>query len=181
MVTLDELNALIDRVGKRASGSGSDADEAYLVVEALQEFRSLRQSYLRHPAASEGLLRTMQPWARQIASRFGRPVYLCGSALELPQPRDIDVRVVLTDAEFAARWGNPNTWRCAVWTPYPCEGSRRWASDMGKLNQQGSKVLGLNLDLQVQALCHAREFADKPRLRLDDVLDLEDATEEEAS
>jgi hypothetical protein len=47
----------------------------------------------------------MEQWANQIAARFNAPVYLVGSSLHEPKPRDTDVVVILPDKIFYTRYG----------------------------------------------------------------------------
>ena len=104
-----------------------------------------------------------------MAARFARPVYLCGSALLLPDPRDVDVRIVVTDDEFRARYGDPDAWGRALWWPSKHDGSLRYAADMADLAREAALVLRLNLDVCVQPVSEAARYADQPRQRLDDV------------
>lgn len=147
--------------------------EAQQVYDWLRELQKLKTAEIIHWPASELIADKAKVWARDMVMRFGRPVYLVGSALEECNPRDIDVRVVLSDAEFDARWGNPKDWHVRG------EGWRLYAFDMGKLCKQGSRRLMLNLDFQVQRFSSAAAYKDCKRLRLDDVEGIEDATEKE--
>lgn len=104
-----------------------------------------------------------------MALRFGRPVYLVGSARKLPDPRDVDVRVMVTDPEFKARWGDPEAWHEALWWPSRNDGSLRYAADMWDLSREASLVLQLNIDFQVQPPVEASKYDPKERTRLDDV------------
>ncbi len=108
------------------------------------------------------------PWARQMATRFARPVYLVGSSLELPDPRDVDVRVEVTDKEFHARWGDPRVWKDSLWISRH-DGSMRYAADMWDLSREASLNLQLNIDFQVQPLCESICHHGKHMLRLDDL------------
>lgn len=167
------LQEALFRFRQQAEAGGSGAEEARQVFEWLRELQRLKTGEVIHWPAAELIADKMKVWARDVVMRFGRPVYLVGSALEEPNPRDVDVRVVLSDAEFDARWGNPSGWHVHG------QGWRQYAFDMGKLCKQGSRRLMLNLDLQVQRFSSAKEYTDKRRLRLDDVEGLEDATEKE--
>lgn len=147
--------------------------EAQHVYDWLRELQKVKTQEIIHWPASELIADKMKVWARDTVMRFGRPVYLVGSALEESHPRDIDVRVVLSDEEFDARWGNPKDWHVRG------EGWRQYAFDMGKLCKQGSRRLMLNLDFQVQRFSSTKEYAGKRCLRLDDVEGIEDASEKE--
>lgn len=166
------LEALF-RYRARAEAGGPDAEEARQLHTWLRELQKLKNGDVIHWPAADLIADRAKPWARDTVMRFGRPVYLVGSALEEPNPRDIDVRVVLSDAEFDARWGNPSGWHVHG------EGWRQYAHDMGKLCKQGSRRLALNLDFQVQRFSSAQEYAGKRCMRLDDVEGITDATASE--
>jgi hypothetical protein len=137
---------------------------------------------------AETLRLCLRGWANQMVARFGAPVWLVGSALTDPNARDIDVRIVLPDDEFAARYGDVIDWINEGWSAEWGDGRKRWGVDMAKLARDvvliGGRALhaigrnplnkmhGFNVDLQVQPESLARTFADKPRERLD-TLDLD--------
>ena len=103
-------------------------------------------------------------WARHMAGRYNGPVYLTGSTLHNPDPRDCDVRIVVDDHEFAARYGVPlhrtefNEYHkyskrglvagdCCNWDK---DGpSQRWIDDVAKFNAFLSQKLKRNMDVQV--------------------------------
>lgn len=100
----------------------------------------------------------LQQWALQVRARFGFPVYLVGSVLGGNEwPRDIDVRVVMPDDHFEARFGDQNTER----------GKWRWAQEMGKLNWWAAHYGHLPVDFQVMRKSEARHYRNRPRKRLD--------------
>ena len=127
---------------------------------------------LVHPPAVVSLIARLQPWARQIALRFGRPVWLVGSALELPDPRDVDVRVMVSSEEFQARYGDPAEWRKGLWWPNRKDGSLRYAADMWDLAREASLSLRLNIDFQVQPPIEYENYPATKRHRLDDVVEV---------
>lgn len=107
-------------------------------------------------------------FASQMATRFGQPVYLTGSSLTKPDARDVDLRIVLPDDQFGARYGDPRWWWCDSWRHTWGPARQRWAEDCAKLGAYASKALRLNIDLQVYPESIAAEhFADQPRLRVD--------------
>jgi hypothetical protein len=58
------------------------------------------------PSAASWVVPKLGSWPNQMWARFGgAPVYLVGSALAKPHPRDIDLVIVLEDGVFAARYG----------------------------------------------------------------------------
>jgi hypothetical protein len=169
-----DLDEAIEDARQKGAGTGPEAEHNRQLAEWLEELTTLRKRLVRpfHWPAGEGIAEcpSVRAWARDLVMRFGRPVYLVGSALHCPSPRDVDIRVVLTDDEFRARWGDP-----AKWWGENAEGWRRYAADMGKLGKQGSIRCTLNIDLQVQSLSSTSEYAKNRRVRLDDVLDIEPA------
>lgn len=120
----------------------------------------------------------LRGWANQMAARYGHPVYLVGSSLDVDdvnEARDFDVRIVLPDAEFETRFGvEVADWYRQQWSTWG-DGSRRWGAEMAKLARGFTTTfakLKLNIDLQVHPFYLARTFFDRPSVRLDD-LDIE--------
>ncbi len=126
---------------------------------------------LTHAPASVFLKDYLSPWATWVAARFGRPVYLVGSSLVLPMPRDVDVRCVVSTEEFTARYGDPEAWSKAQWWPNTNDGSLLYAADMWEITREVSLKLQLNLDFQVQPPLEARRYK-LPRIRIDKMKDL---------
>lgn len=175
-MTLEEA---IDHAREKACGTDACADDHRQLAAWLEELRDTRARLGKRPwhwPAGESIsaCEIVKTWARDMVMRFGRPVYLVGSALQVPSPRDVDVRIVLSTEEFESRWGRYAVWG-SVKDPLGGDGWRRYAADMGKLGREASKRCCLNIDLQVQPLGVAGAYAKEPRVRLDDVLDIEDA------
>ncbi len=76
-----------------------------------------------------------------IAEAFPHRVYLVGSSLEREEYRDLDVRVILGEEEFAATF--PNVF---VWSLF-CLGVTEYLQ----------RVTGLPIDFQVQRMAEANE------------------------
>lgn len=109
-------------------------------------------------------------WANMLAARFGAPVWLVGSALREPLPRDVDVRVVLAEEDFRARYGEPGAWAEDAHSPAWGPARRAWARDVGKLSHDAAVRLGVNIDFQVEPAAYAQRWhAGKERRRLDSV------------
>jgi hypothetical protein len=113
----------------------------------------------------EGLLWCLKGRAEYLASRFGAPVHLVGSALNWREraPRDIDIRIVLPDADWEARFGGNSL-------HFNAECSPVYVAEVGKLTRQLVRDLRRNIDLQVQPenwLTRHNAHA-KPRLLLAD-------------
>ena len=78
------------------------------------------------------------------------------------QPRDVDVRVVLTDGS-SRRAGASGPGSRTTWVP------SLYACDMGKLSRHVSLFSMLSVDFQVQPHIVALKYAKDRRVRLDDV------------
>lgn len=86
---------------------------------------------------------------QQINAAFGGlGCYLVGSALERPDWRDVDVRLILTDEEFASLF--PDAGR--NW-----EFDERWLLMTVSISERLSKITGLPVDFQFQPQTHANE------------------------
>lgn len=85
----------------------------------------------------------------------GYGCYLVGSALERPDWRDIDVRFILSDDEFASLFPHAVD-RC--W-----EQDSRWLLMTVSISAWLSKVSGLPVDFQIQPQTHANEQHKGPR------------------
>ena len=104
-------------------------------------------------------------WARHMAARYKGKVYLLGSTLHNPSPRDCDIRIVVEDHEFAARYGNelhhteigehhPLRKRSSIVSArlvrWDEDGpTQRWIDDVAKFSAHLSVKLGMNMDVQV--------------------------------
>ena len=123
------------------------------------------------------ICKKLESWANWVASRFGWPVYLVGSALDKGLvARDIDVVVILPYAEFEGRYGyEANRYRERPWD----DRSLRWGNDVAKITQWSGRDTQLNLDFKIQPsymISHHRLLG-KSRIRIDK-LDLEEVKEE---
>jgi hypothetical protein len=115
-------------------------------------------------ASVDDLIAKLGPWARHMAARYNAPVYLIGSTLHSPTPRDCDVRIVVSDPSFVARYGNNTEYRetrersalrdrgitasdHVLWNE---EGpTQAWVDDVAKFNDHLSCALKRNMDVQV--------------------------------
>ena len=174
MIDRDNAAELVRRVEELFPA----ADAA--LVRRCVEFALEHQAKQRpdgRPIERAVVLAAIGGWANQIAARYGAPVWLVGSALDhedLRDVRDVDVRVVLPDAAFEARFDVAvEAWARETWSTWSI-GSRRWGAEMGKLSRGWMAQfhrLGVGLDFQVHPIFVARAFWEKPRRRLD-TLDL---------
>jgi hypothetical protein len=90
-------------------------------------------------------------WANAIRGFYGGPVYLVGSQITgSDKPRDVDVICVISDDDFAMRYGNVQQFieegENGLWT----EVRWAWSDDCIKKWRHGVKATGLNLDFKVQ-------------------------------
>ncbi|HEV7658845.1 MAG TPA: hypothetical protein VGO55_03265 [Allosphingosinicella sp.] len=89
---------------------------------------------------------------QQVVAAFGGfgcgGLYLVGSALARPDWRDIDLRLILPDDEFAALFPNASD----HW-----EFDERWLLLTVSISERLSKLTGLPIDFQFQPQTHANE------------------------
>lgn len=83
-----------------------------------------------------------------VYDAFGEPPFLVGSAIRKPDYRDVDVRLILDDDDFAARFGEITKPRyenacwnahCIAWTHF------------------GQRITGLVIDFQIDQMTQANE------------------------
>jgi hypothetical protein len=102
---------------------------------------------------------TLELECQHINEAFGRyGCYLVGSSLERADWRDVDVRFIMDDEEFAKLF--PNAYETA-W-----EQDTRWLLINTSISEHLSKVTGLPIDFQIQPQTHANLRHDKPRSSL---------------
>lgn len=94
---------------------------------------------------------------RQLNEAFGGECYLVGSALDRPNWRDVDVRLIMDDDDFAALFPHvEDRW----------EFDARWLLLTTALSAQLAKATGLPIDFQFQPRNHANKFHKGPRSAL---------------
>lgn len=82
--------------------------------------------------------------------------YLVGSALERPDGRDVDIRMIMPDEEFDREF--PGTRETGTWEFNP-----RWLLLTVAISEWLRKQTGLPVDFQFQPQSHANAVHDKPR------------------
>lgn len=98
----------------------------------------------------------LDEFGSKIYDAFGKPAYHVGSSLAGKTWRDVDVRLILDDAEFEAmELGNPAESRNAKLIAL----TMAWSA-------LGEKMTGLPIDFQIQQQTHANEKYDGPRSAL---------------
>ncbi len=90
------------------------------------------------------------PWANAIFGRYGFPVWLVGSALT-GAGRDVDIRVILPDEDFDARFPE----------------RKGLDIEVGKQGRLAALFCQMNIDFQIQKISECVQFLDFPRMRLD--------------
>lgn len=94
----------------------------------------------------------MEREAQFLNRAFDGMCYLVGSALERPDWRDIDVRMIMDDAAFATLFPDAGPVDHGRWEFDP-----RWIVLTTAISQQLSRQTGLPVDFQFQPRTHANE------------------------
>lgn len=109
-----------------------------------------RATYLNWPDLVE-----LNRFGAYVFDAWGHRPYLVGSALERADYRDVDVRLILPDYEFTARFGEITTprWKNANWNAHCIA----WT-------HFGQSITGLVIDFQIDQQTQANELdGDKRR------------------
>lgn len=101
----------------------------------------------------------LDEFGSQVWAAFGTPPFLVGSALTGPKPpRDVDVRLILDDAEWA-RW--------ELGDPEQTHQNGRWVALCLAFSALGRSMTGLPIDFQIQQLTWANQvYPNEPRSAL---------------
>lgn len=101
-----------------------------------------------------------------ITDYFGEIPYQVGSSLHSKRWRDVDVRLILPDAEFEARFGPSKS----------AATNTKLAAITLAFSALGERMTGLPIDFQIQPESHAnRAYGDRPRSALLQVRPAEEA------
>lgn len=87
-----------------------------------------------------------------INAAFEGECYLVGSALERPDWRDVDVRLIMDDDAFLALFPNAGSAQHGHWESDP-----RWILLTVAISERLSKQTGLPIDFQFQPRTHAND------------------------
>jgi hypothetical protein len=99
----------------------------------------------------------LEQFGAQLAAAFGEVAYQVGSSLSTTAFRDVDVRVMLDDAQYEAMGlGDPDR---------PHENAR-WVAYALAFSALGRQMTGLPVDFQLQQTSHANAHDDGPRSAL---------------
>lgn len=100
----------------------------------------------------------LNEFASQVWSAFGGPPYLVGSALQADrEPHDIDVRIILTDEEYAAM---------GLGDPEHPHLNAKWVALCVAFSALGKQMTGLPIDFQIQQMTDANKRNSGPRSAL---------------
>lgn len=94
----------------------------------------------------------LQQFGEHLFQAFGHVPYWVGSSLgeEKTAWRDVDVRILIPDEEYAARgFGEPSGF------PQNCHSNGRWVSTVLAWSCFGKHLTGLPIDFQIQPLTWA--------------------------
>lgn len=117
-------------------------------------------------------------YANALSVRYcGSPVYLVGGALTDPDPRDIDIAIVMPDALFIAAYANGDglprsgdpigEWDLGGMSDDPPRIWRRWARDCAKQGADLTRRIGSPIvDFKTQPETWANRYELKPRRQL---------------
>jgi len=95
-------------------------------------------------------------FGRIVKDYFGHTPFQVGSSLTSKTWRDVDVRLILPDDEYAARFGSVHA----------TSGDRRVAAITLAFAALGKEMTGLPIDFQIQPQTHANEHYDGMRSAL---------------
>ena len=90
-------------------------------------------------------------FAAVVGDAFGETPYLVGSATRRKTWRDVDVRVILSDDDYAA--GFPL--RAGLTHPHALSLGTRWAAVCMAFSALGRQITGLPIDFQIQSQTQA--------------------------
>lgn len=121
-------------------------------------------------------------WLHEFGSvvwdAYGHPPYLVGSALRTTDYRDVDVRLLLPDEEYAAMFPGCD--------PKQPNWNGKWSAHVRAFSELGRRMTGLRIDFQIQQQTQANLDYPESRsalgfigLRMAPLLAADDADEKE--
>lgn len=128
--------------------TGHAAEPLRLAAEAL--YPEIKGEVRWNTFSTDLIQVKLKAWANGVFGRYGFPVWLVGSCLT-GIGRDVDVRVILPDQDYIARF--PDTGALDL--------------EVGKQGRIAALFLRMNVDFQIQKASDALVHDGKPRLRLD--------------
>lgn len=109
-----------------------------------------RASYVGPPAT----VHFLNCFGDVVMEAFSSVPYLVGSALVTKDWRDVDIRLILSDEEFADEIGELTD---------PCNLNERWNALCLAFSALGRQMTGLPIDFQIQQRTDANKKFDGPR------------------
>lgn len=110
-----------------------------------------------------------QMQANALAMKYGGPVYLVGGALTQENPRDYDIRIVITNQDCTRLFGEREPTRHI--TDFWSEAEWRQRSEGLKQSRLLYSRVNYRLDVQIQNEDEASRYKDEARIRLDSATD----------
>lgn len=115
----------------------------------------------------ETAFKKLQHFSNNCAWYYFGQVYLVGSSLYTENFRDVDVVVIVSNADFEFRFGNIKSFIAESRGLQPPLIKNKWALECKKRWQQAVKETGLNIDFKILPECALNAFANKNKLRID--------------
>lgn len=100
----------------------------------------------------------LEVFGRRVTEAFGHPPYQVGSSLFGREWRDVDVRLMLPDAEFDALFPDHRE--------QPPHQDPKWALLCDAISELGRAQTGLPIDFQIQRVSDANAEHEGPRSAL---------------
>ena len=98
----------------------------------------------------------LEEWCRSVYALFGDVPYLVGSAMSSKDYRDVDIRLIVADEDFDARWG-------ALDGVEPGQALLRIRLMNRAISIWGQQETGLPIDFQIQRMTEANAQYPDPR------------------
>jgi hypothetical protein len=103
--------------------------------------------------------------ANCLAAYYGGPVYLVGGALQPGKPRDLDIRIVISEPDALRLFGKHNL--SVDHLADHCPTCWKQLQEQLRENRLWSQRWHQRFDIQFQTDTEAQRYAHEPRLRLD--------------
>lgn len=95
----------------------------------------------------------LNDFGQLVLDAFGEVAYWVGSSSRGPGWRDVDIRVILNDARYAAEgYGRPED----------AHSNAKWVAQCKVWSAYGKQMTGLPIDFQIQQTSHANKEYGKP-------------------
>ena len=138
-----------DQVGKMVA-EFLDSDMAEPLRMAAESLFPTLEDIRLNSYSPEIIQIKIKSWANSMFARYGHPVWLVGPALD-GAGRDVDIRIILPDADFDARFPNGEGLELEV----------------GKQGRHAALYCRMNIDFQIQKFSETMRYDGKRLLRMD--------------